>query len=107
MNHSGRPILHHRKTHLWGDSEKRIFDSAPALSTVVEMSFRHSEETVRVGLLICYEVWEDCPVVHTMQTLHNNNHLVAILDRVSGTFSSLGSSGSFCFVADPSLVIVQ
>ncbi|MBX2883035.1 MAG: carbon-nitrogen hydrolase family protein [Granulosicoccus sp.] len=50
INKHGNPVLHYRKTHLWGDLDRQLFSEGDRLSSVVVL------EGWRIGVLICYDV---------------------------------------------------
>jgi len=46
----GNSVAHYRKTHLWGDLDRRLFEAGDSFSDVFELNGWH------LGLLICYDV---------------------------------------------------
>jgi predicted amidohydrolase len=46
---AGRPLLNHRKLHLWGEAERSVFAAGDRLAVA-------RLDGLRVGLLICYDL---------------------------------------------------
>lgn len=52
LDRGGRVLLHHRKTHLWGDHERKVFavgDSLPHVATMGEFQVRFAAVLFRRG----------------------------------------------------------
>ncbi len=50
IDRHGRRLANHRKSHLFGDTDRSRFDAGASAATLAEL------DGVRVGILICYEV---------------------------------------------------
>lgn len=50
VNSQGKVVSHYRKTHLWGELDRSLFQRGDSLNPVIEI------EGWQIGLLICYDV---------------------------------------------------